>query len=398
MRFLRVVGINLLGIALVLVAAEGVARFVEPEQAKSVIPLPLRDPELGWLPRPNAHIRGGGSEFTVDTVTNDLGLYDFPAPPASEHRIPMLALGDSHTAATGVSTGETWPKVLQHDLEHAGTAAWVYNGGVHGYSLDQYLVRFRQLAPILKPRVVIIGFSMATDFYDLGITKAGDFVYGSDLGRIYFSLDDKGQLVEHHELVGKTIKKQDPTATHLDQRSIRDWLNELALYRIAKHSGLAMWLAMRLRPGNESLWPGLDTGLKIELTDDDKYRVALAGKLIGEIATEARRSGAIPVLVHIPYLAQVYDSVWENSFGSVTGYDRDLPSRRLKAFAAQYDLLYADVYPVMREYVTAHGEWVHYKIDSHPNATGQRLIARTIFATLRRCMEKNPELKPDVCH
>ncbi|WP_163362900.1 hypothetical protein, partial [Klebsiella aerogenes] len=68
---------------------------------------------------------------------------------------------------------------------------------VHGYSLDQYLVRFRRLAPIVKPRVVIIGFSAATDFYDVGRTRAGDFVYGSDIGRIYFSLDDKGELVEH---------------------------------------------------------------------------------------------------------------------------------------------------------------------------------------------------------
>ena len=32
---------------------------------------------------------------------------------------------------------------------------------------------------------------------------------GSDLGRIYFSLDDKGELVEHRELVGKILGRQD---------------------------------------------------------------------------------------------------------------------------------------------------------------------------------------------
>ena len=335
-------------------------------------------------------------------MTNDLGLYDFPAPDnVHGHLVSILALGDSHTAATGVSTGDTWPKILQRDLDKAGLANWTYNAAVHGYSLDQYLVRFRKLAPIVKPRIVVIGFSMATDFYDLGITPQGTFVYGSDIGRIYFSLDDQGNLVEHRDLVGTTLPPVGgiiPSLTTFSLQNLRGWLNHLALYRIVKRSSFAMQLAMHLRTDNESLWPGLDTGLKIELTGDDRRRVDLAGKVIGRIADEARQIGAIPLLVHIPYLAQVYDSVWENSFGSVRGYDRDLPGKRLKAFAEQYGMLYADVDPTMRNYVKMHnGAWVHFPIDSHPNVTGQRLIAETILAVLERCRRQNPDLKSDLC-
>ncbi|MGE0574819.1 MAG: SGNH/GDSL hydrolase family protein [Reyranella sp.] len=399
MRWLRVVLINFLGIVLVLVFAEGVARLVEPKVSDSSNPITLPDPELAWAPHPNGRSHGVSSEFDIETVSNALGNYDFRVPPdADGRRLSILALGDSHTAASGVSTGQTWPKVLQADLERSGVSAWVHNGGVHGYSLDQYLVRLRRMAPIVKPRVVIIGFSAATDFYDVGRTRAGDFVYGSDIGRVYFSLGDNGELVEHRELVGKRLGREDGTTPMLSLARLRSALERLALYRLFKRSELAMWLAMRLSTTDEALWPGLDTALKIDLAGEDRRRFDLASKLIGRIAEESRGVGATPMLVHIPYLAQVYDSVWQSSFGSVPGYDRDLAGKRLGDIAREYGLLYVDVYPAMRDYVARHGgEWVHYPIDAHPNVTGQRLIGNAVFDVLSACLKKNPELKPDGC-
>jgi lysophospholipase L1-like esterase len=398
-RWLRVVLINLVGIVAVLVVAEGVARLVEPKHSESSAPMTLSDAELAWVPHPNARSHGVSSEFAIETVSNELGNYDFGVPPDPDgKRLSILALGDSHTAASGVSTGRTWPKVLQADLEKAGVSAWVHNGGVHGYSLDQYLVRLRRLAPVVKPKVVVVGFSAATDFYDVGRTRAGDFVYGSDLGRIYFSLDDKGELVEHRELVGKILGRQDGVTPLLRLSFLRSVLDQLALYRLFKRSEVAMWLAMRLRTADESLWPGLDTALKVELAGEDRRRFDLASKILGRIADETRAAGAVPVLVHIPYLAQVYDSVWSSSFGSVPGYDRDLASKRLGGIAKQHGLLYVDVYPAMRDYVARHGgEWVHYPIDAHPTVTGQRLIGDAVFEVLRGCLKHNPELKPDGC-
>lgn len=394
-RWIRIILVNLLGILLVLAIGEGVARLVEPELSTDTNPYPVHDPELAWVPKPNAHAHGVSSEFDAETVSNDLGLYDFPVPPDPEgRRLSILALGDSHTAATGVSTAQTWPKVLQGDLEKSGVSAWVYNAGVHGYSLDQYLVRFRRLAPIVKPRVVIIGFSAATDFYDVGRTRAGDFVYGSDIGRIYFSLDDKGELVEHRELVGKMLGRGDGSTPLISLATLRAALDHLALYRLFKRSELAMWLAMRLRTADEAMWPGLDTALKVELSREDRRRFQLAGKLIGRIADEARQAGAIAMLVHIPYLAQVYDSVWNSSFGSVPGYDRDLAGKRLGDIARQFGLVYVDVYPAMRDFVARHGEWVHYPIDGHPNVAGQRLIGNAVFDKLRDCLKRNPGLDP----
>jgi hypothetical protein len=104
------------------------------------------------------------------------------------------------------------------------------------------------------------------------------------------------------------------------------------------------------------------------------------------------------MLVHIPYLAQVYDQVWNQSFGSIPGYDRDLAGQRLGAIARQYGLLYVDAYPALRAWVADHnGEWVHYRVDSHPNVTGQRLIGEAVFDKLRACLKENPGLKLGVC-
>ncbi|MFO1157355.1 MAG: SGNH/GDSL hydrolase family protein [Reyranellaceae bacterium] len=399
MRWVRIVFVNLLGIAVALALGEGIARLLEPKLSDDTNPIALHDPELAWVPHPNAHSHGVSSEFDIETVSNALGNYDFGVPPDPDgKRLSILALGDSHTAAAAVSTGQAWPKVLQEALVKAGVSAWVHNAGVHGYSLDQYLVRLRRMAPVVKPRVVIIGFSAATDFYDVGRTKAGDFVYGSDIGRVYFALDDKGELVERRELIGKTLSRQEGLTPLLSLSFLRSVLGHLALYRMFKRSQFAMWLAMRMHTSDEAMWPGLDTALKVELKGDDKRRFDLASKLIGRIADEARAAGAVPVLVHIPYLAQVYDTVWQSSFGSVPGYDRDLAGKRLGNIAQRHGLAYVDVDPAMRDYVARHpGEWVHYPIDAHPNVTGQRLIGDAVFEVLSACLKKNPALDPYGC-
>lgn len=393
MRTVFVVGWNLLAVSFVLMVAEVFARWIEPAVPSSTVPLPMIDRELGWSPQPNARVDGNSREFNTKTETTELGLYDFAAPPDVADRLAILALGDSHTAATGVSTGETWPKVLQDELDKSGLDNWVYNGAVHGYSLDQYLVRFRRLAPILRPRVVLIGFSMATDFYDLGRNEDGSFVYGDEASRVYFSVDATGTLMEHRELLDRSVAAPSNVDPSLWQ-TVRYWLDGLAIYRLAKRSSLAFWITAKLGAAGVSLWPGLDTGLKINPSPDDIRRLILASALIGEIARESRTIGALPVLVHIPYLAQVYDSVWEQSFGTVDGYDRRLGGERLAAIAHKHGLVFVDALPAMIAHVRQTGGWVHHRIDSHPTATGQKLIAFAVFESLQQCFSSDQKLSP----
>jgi hypothetical protein len=67
---------------------------------------------------------------------------------------------------------------------------------VAGYSVGQYFERFRGLKDKLHPSLVLVGFSMATDLYDLIPPERGGFVYGGNASRVYFDLSPGGELVE----------------------------------------------------------------------------------------------------------------------------------------------------------------------------------------------------------
>ena len=89
-----------------------------------------------------------------------------------------------------------------------------------------------------------------------------------------------------------------------------------------------MWIAVHYKPAGRSLWPGLDTALKKELSEDDKYRWLLAERVLGKLVEEAGRDGVQVGIVIIPYLAQVYDEVWSTSFGTAPyEYDRWIASK-----------------------------------------------------------------------
>jgi lysophospholipase L1-like esterase len=279
--------------------------------------------------------------------------------------------------ATGVAPSETWANQLERLLIRAGKPSSVYNAGVGGYSIDQYLLRFRKLKHTLDPHVVVVAFSTATDFIDVGRLPGGGFIYGPDKGRIYFSLDERGSLVEHRELVGLTL---DPGAARWSfSMLIRDGLQQLALYRLLKRSQLAVWVAARWSPGGQSLWPGLDTALKLTPDPDDERRMRLAETILARLAEEVRAIGATPILLHIPYLAQVYDEVWTASFGVFPDrYQRDLASRRLAAIAERAGMAFVDSLPAMLAEVRRSGEWLHYRLDAHPTPRGHGVIAEVV--------------------
>jgi hypothetical protein len=158
------------------------------------------DRTWGWKPTPG-EFRMGTPEFTVSGSVNDLFMNDAPVDPQEDAgRTRLLVLGDSHTYAIGVSTEETWPKVLEAKLDEAFGARTfrVYNAGESGYSLHQYLLRLIDQGPLLEPHYVVVGLSYATDFYDLLPPDRGGWVYGGDRSRDYFDFDERGELVRRH--------------------------------------------------------------------------------------------------------------------------------------------------------------------------------------------------------
>jgi lysophospholipase L1-like esterase len=375
--FVLLVGVMLLGVTIAIAgAAELIARSLEIKSEGSIPQ--LDDPALGWLPKPGNY-KLTTEEYSVTAAINALNMNDRENTDSdlqSENRI--LVVGDSHTFAVGAATNESWPKRVEARLFASRDAGTVWNAAVPGYSVGQYLLRFRGLNSTLRPTLILVGFSMATDLYDLIPPERGGFVYGGDASRVYFDLDPGGELVEKVHKSGATAAVE-PTPQKRDSSlQIREFLEGFALYRRLKRSDLAMWVAVH-QPGGVSLWPGLDTALKQQLTEDDRYRWLLAERILGSLVMEARESNAPVVVVNIPYLAQVYDATWAASFGARPGiYDRWIASQRLAALCQRIGALFIDTTEDFVMAARQRGRWLHWPQDAHPTPEGQDLIAQVV--------------------
>jgi lysophospholipase L1-like esterase len=361
--------------------AEMVARYIEPKSEGAIVNLP--EPTLGWVPRPGQY-RVSTPEFTMTASINALGMNDRELTDADRERMNrILVLGDSHTFAVGASTFETWPKRLEALLFSQDKSGVVWNAAVIGYSVGQYLERFRGVSQSVRPTLVLVGFSMATDVYDLIPPERGGFVYGGDAARVYFDLGADGKLLEKVYSAPKADRQTDTPSQIDTSLQIRGFLERFALYRMLKRSNLAMWIAIHYRPGDSSLWPGLDTALKKDLTEDDKYRWLLAEKVLAELVQEAGQVGAKVVIVNIPYLAQVYDETWSASFGAMPDkYDRWIATQRLSDICGRIGATCIDTTKAFVDAVHQRGRWLHFPQDAHPTPEGQELIAKVVAAGL----------------
>ncbi len=377
-RVVKIALTAVFGMVLGACGAEAVARMMEGPGFDDRR-IHEKHPRLGWVPR-SGTFTVTTDEYRVTYDINQQGMNDSPAEESvSRARNRIVALGDSNTFAQGVSQREAWPNLLEAMLfGDDATAGTVYNLGVIGYSLGQYLVRMRELQDFLKPQVVLIGFTMHNDLYDVVPPGRGGFVLEPSLGRVYFDLDQTGGLAEFHDLVGKTLPRAREGRRPMSDR-VKDLLREhSALYRRYRRSDLAMLVAARLRL-DESFLPGVDTALKRTLSAHDEYRWRLAGKILEEIAVEAQAHGAKVMLVNIPHLPQAYDDLWAASFGTQPShYDRWIGGERLAQICRQAGIHYVDTTPRFAEESRRRHRRFHYRQDRHPDREGHRIIAETV--------------------
>jgi len=373
-----------------LAICEFAARALEPTSIHTGKISYQQHDTLGFMASPGSAVMKT-HEFEASWNVNKHGMNDAPIERSSHIKTNrIMVVGDSHTFAIGVSHDQTWPNLLEGKLfEEKNGDGTVFNCSSVGYSLSQYLLKYRQMKNILNPELLIIGFSMATDLYDLIPPSRGGFVYGSMYGRVYHDLDANGELVEKYDLAGKRLDEVIEDANQLAQSGsskseedvphlFKKFLGRnFALYRMLKTSKFAMWIATHYSIGGKSLWPGLDTCLKIDLSNDDQYRWDLAKKLISQIAKEAHRDSLKVILVNIPYLAVVYDDVWDISFGSREGiYDRNIASKRIDDICTNNNIYFFDSTPLFVSEMKNREEWLHFHHDKHPTGEGHEIIAQ----------------------
>jgi hypothetical protein len=146
-RYGRVIAVNILALAVLLVFVEGLASYLLLVHDLAVIFVPpyrlhtQYDPELGWLNRPNVYIPnlyGRG----IYLRTNSAGFRnnsEFNARvPKDKYRI--ICTGDSFTLGVGVDNDHTWC----HLLTVLDPRVEAVNMGQPGYGVDQAYLLYKR--------------------------------------------------------------------------------------------------------------------------------------------------------------------------------------------------------------------------------------------------------------
>ena len=339
----------------------------------------IEDTRWGWKPSVGP-FRSGTSEFLVTGHVNSLYMNDVPYDRTQDKpRTRILILGDSHTYAVGVSMEDTWGKLLEAKLASAYAPATfrTYNAAMPGYSMHQYLLRLMDQGPQLRPHYVLLGLSYATDFYDLLPPDHGGWIYGADKARDYFDFDHQGNLVEQHWDAAH-IKGGGAQATWT-AASVRELLEYSATFRLLRRSKLALFVGSHVRVNGQTLWANMDVIFEKETSEQHRYQWKLFEALLLRIKAECDRQGATLVVVGIPYLPQVYDDIWDSTFGRDSKYSRTAAGERVLADCREWGISYVDTLDAFRTKTKDSGRWLHYHRDAHPTPEGHQVIADTII-------------------
>lgn len=336
----------------------------------------IPDERWGWKPSRGA-FHAASAEYDATGNINSLWMNDVAYDPkADEASVRVLALGDSHTYAVGVSMERTWPKLVEAKLNSSyGSGAFrVYNGGGVGYSMHQYLFRLTDQGPILRPKYVVLGVSYATDLYDLLPPDRGGWVYGGDSARDFFDFDGAGNLTQRHWEPKATAIRTKRTA-----QTVREILEYSAGFRYLRRSTLSLFIGSHIKVNGQSLWPNMDVILEKNVPPEHQYQWRLFEALLQRMKDECDRQGARLIVVGIPYLPQVYDDVWNSTFGGNDAYSRTAAIERVQADCQRLGIVYVDTLGPLQLKSKELGRWLHYRKDAHPTVEGHEVIADTII-------------------
>jgi hypothetical protein len=322
----------------------------------------VRDRELGWTVRPLGHSSDGLYEANAEGARAPAGTTYGEHPAAG--RLRIVTVGDSFTHGDTVGVEDTW----QREMERRRSDLEVVNLGVPGYGTDQAYLRWRRDGTPLHPQIALLGIWPENICRNLNVVRFF-FQPAADLGFLSkprFTLS-RGGL----EAVNEPVLDGEPLVDALTEPSsapvLRDdyWAIPADLephawqrLRLARVAATVANLYRR-RELRKRLYAGEDPA-GIEVT------VAIAR----EFAGDARRTGAVPVVVILPMLDLLARYPDEGSFPLV----RALRSAGLEV---------VDLGPPMSREVRDHGAAAFEARDRHLSPIGNRLVAHWLLDRLQ---------------
>jgi len=315
---------TLLPLALMAIGWEIVLRWLEPPlpgNTGSIIrPSPDAEKQFELIPGSTGSVAGARS--TVNSFGCRDREYQIPKPRGV---VRIVGIGDSLTFGQGVEEEDTFLARLERDLTAMGLRVEVINCGVFGYNVNEEARRFQEVAELLEPDIVLIG-------YELG-----------------------------DPLPNPPLKKEAASATE-ESRAARSLAQRHALIDLVKESRVLSFLAYRysflLKKFSFSTWDSL-------YADGSPLWKNLADRYTAMAATARARKIDVAVAI-VPQLSNLDE-----------GYPFKSIHDRVAAMCRTQGMRVVDLLPA---FLGQDGPrlWVHPR-DRHPNAEGHRIIANALL-------------------
>jgi hypothetical protein len=303
------------------------------------------DPVIGWSLKPWTDIDGFETidygirrNFTETTVRTGAAL----------------AVGDSFTEGWEVEDEESWPAVLE-----TMTGVPVVNAGVGGYGTDQIVMRAEQLLPIVKPKVLIVGF------LESDIQRAGHSVFGAP--KPWFSVENDALRYHPPEPLEPRAKTMLASAAY----KLRDGLGYFAT---------ADFILARLNP---NFWYSTGTEVHYRKVDVDEADVTC--RLLRRLKAQADKDGIRTLLFMQYYAGIIFEADKPPQHAQrVMACAQGMGVRVVDQFASLRRMIVANPYS-MKEYYM-HSDETY----GHMSAKGNRHAAHLLSQALRDWLQALP--------
>jgi hypothetical protein len=298
------------------------------------------DPVLGWTNKASSYNEDGYTTIQYGVRRN-----------FEETTIRtggMLATGDSFTEGWEVKDHESWPASLEKL-----TSAPVVNAATGGYGADQTILRAEQMLPIVKPKVLLIGF------HEIAIVRAGYSIFGAP--KPYFTLEN-GEPRYHP-----------PKFVEPREKNTLTWKIAYEVRELLGYSALADYLFTRLNP---NFWHGDGAHDLYQKTDVDEVAVTCA--LLKRLKAQTDKDG-IRVLLFLQYYATLILSSEQPGPASlaVAACAKAMGIRVVDQFASLRSIVITGPPNVIREYY-----WYYDGTFGHMTAKGNMNAAVLINSAL----------------
>jgi lysophospholipase L1-like esterase len=319
---------------------------------------------IGHLQPPNGTLNIRTGDFEIPYPIDAHGFNNADPWPA---KADIVAVGDSLTFGYGVAPDEAWPALIARELPDTK----VINLGLIGAGPQQHLRVYETFGVPLQPKILLIGFFLANDFWD---AEKFDAWLKSGVDDNYMVWRDfRGATGDRTLFLGDALRS---TYLYTWARFVRE------IYR--------NWRA------GEPKDLQLADGSHVKLRPDDlaEHTANIApGNPIFELGVEAlARINAIATSHGTHVIVVLQPSKEETYLPLLDGTPAD-PGGPLRAALQARGIEYLDLLPLFREHAAA-GAKLFYEFDGHPNAEGYRLTAEGILAHLKSHGGTNGTLLP----